>query len=521
MQFLTRFTIRARLLLAMGLVTTSLLVLGVWGVVASQVGITRVTELFDRTQEGTAKVAELRAAVAELRRLESDFIAVGATNAVEIERLLGLWKAELKIAATAGEAVKVYDLDDAKLRGLMETLPALLKDYAEAIGPIGERLQSVQIDGPAALAYAQQAEEKKQALVKLADEALKAKQEKQVQMREEMASTTQAVAIIRLAVVGLALVLVVPLLWFTIRSVTGPLDRAVAVAGRIAAGDLSDEIHVQGQDEAAKLLRSLQQMQDALRGLVGQVREAAESIQVASTEVATGNQDLSERTEHTAKNLQVAASSIEELSGTVAHSADSAAQADDLARNAAEVAARGGAVVGQVVSTMEAIHGSSRKIADIIGTIDGIAFQTNILALNAAVEAARAGEQGRGFAVVAGEVRTLAGRSAEAAREIKALIGDSVDKVESGSRLVQNAGQTMEEIVTSVQRVTSMVAEISLAAREQRTGIAQVNDSVNQLDQMTQQNAALVEQSAAAAASLRQQADGLAGIVAAFRLQSA
>ena len=263
---------------------------------------------------------------------------------------------------------------------------------------------------------------------------------------------------------------------------------------------------------------------DALQGVeqaISQVRASADSINTASAEIATGNQDLSTRTEQTASNLQQAASSMVQLTGTVKQSADSARQANQLASSAAEVAQRGGSVVAQVVSTMDEINTSSKKIADIIGVIDSIAFQTNILALNAAVEAARAGEQGRGFAVVASEVRSLAGRSAEAAREIKGLIGASVEKVDAGSRLVADAGQTMTEIVSSVQRVTDIIGEITAASSEQSDGIGQVNQAVSQLDQMTQQNAALVEQSAAAAESLREQAASLARVVGTFQLDSA
>ncbi len=306
--------------------------------------------------------------------------------------------------------------------------------------------------------------------------------------------------------------------WFLRRAVCVPLDTVVHVAGRIAEGDLSVQIETDRNDEIGDVERSLSRMTVALRSLVGEVRHTAESISTASTEIAHGNQDLSQRTEQTASNLQQTASSMEQLTSTVSQSADAARQANQLASSAAEVAQRGGSVVAQVVSTMDEINTSSKKIADIIGVIDGIAFQTNILALNAAVEAARAGEQGRGFAVVAGEVRSLAQRSAEAAKEIKALIGTSVDKVETGARLVQDAGSTMGEIVASVQRVTDIIGEITAAAAEQSGGIGQVNSAVNALDQMTQQNAALVEQSAAAAESLKEQAHKLAGVVATFRL---
>ena len=288
-------------------------------------------------------------------------------------------------------------------------------------------------------------------------------------------------------------------------------------AQRIAAGDLTQDVPVHGSSDAVAVLRSLQELQESLRRTLGALRGGADGVSVAAQEIATGNADLSSRTEQTASNLQQAASSMAQLTTTVNQTAESARTANQLASSASEVAARGGQVVAQVVSTMDEINTSSKKIADIIGTIDGIAFQTNILALNAAVEAARAGEQGRGFAVVASEVRSLAQRSAEAAREIKTLIGASVERVESGSRLVQDAGNTMGEIVASVQRVTDIIGEISAAAGEQSAGIGQINMSVTQLDQMTQQNAALVEESAAAAESLKEQSHQLAQAVNSFR----
>ena len=301
------------------------------------------------------------------------------------------------------------------------------------------------------------------------------------------------------------------------RSITQPLAQALTQARAVADGDLTRRSVVQGDDEAASLLRSLNEMQERLTTLVTQVRQGVDSVGTASQEIARGNNDLSQRTEQTASSLQQTASSIEQLTSTVSQTADSARSAKQLAQSASDVAQRGGQVVSQVVATMQEINASSKKIADIIGAIDGIAFQTNILALNAAVEAARAGEQGRGFAVVASEVRSLAQRSAEAAREIKALIGASVEKVASGSRLVSDAGSTMNDIVASVQRVSDIISEISAAAGEQSSGIGQVNSAVAQLDQATQQNAALVEQSAAAAESLRDQSQQLAGVVAAFR----
>ncbi|MCR5885956.1 methyl-accepting chemotaxis protein [Rhizobacter sp. J219] len=307
--------------------------------------------------------------------------------------------------------------------------------------------------------------------------------------------------------------------WWMQRRVVQDLRRAVGVATDVAQGNLCADASSDRRDEVGDLMRSLGTMTQQLSRSLQTVQQSSSQIQNASTEIASGNQDLSVRTEQTAGNLQKAASSMEQLTGTVRQSADSARQANQLAASAAEVAQRGGSVVSQVVSTMDEINASSKKIADIIGVIDGIAFQTNILALNAAVEAARAGEQGRGFAVVASEVRSLAGRSAEAAKEIKSLIGASVEKVEAGSRLVADAGATMSEIVGSVQRVSDIIGEISSAASEQSQGIGQVNDAVTQLDQMTQQNAALVEQSAASAESLEEQARQLAHVVSTFQLR--
>ncbi|MBT0570892.1 HAMP domain-containing protein [Curvibacter sp. CHRR-16] len=302
-------------------------------------------------------------------------------------------------------------------------------------------------------------------------------------------------------------------------SVVQPLDEAVALAQAIAKGDLSMRIQVnQRQDELGRLLQALSMMSDRLRQLVSDVRAGVGSISTASSEIALGNQDLSQRTEQTASSLQETSSRMEQLTNSVTQAADTANQANQLASSAATAATHGGQVVDQVVDSMQKITDSSRKISDIISVIDGIAFQTNILALNAAVEAARAGEQGRGFAVVATEVRSLAGRSADAAKEIKSLITASVESVEAGSGLVEEAGRSMGEIVSSVRRVSDLVAEISSSAMEQREGIAKVSSATNQLDQMTQQNAALVEQSAAAASSLRDQAQRLNEVVSVFKV---
>ena len=314
------------------------------------------------------------------------------------------------------------------------------------------------------------------------------------------------------------IVVAVLLGWALHRSIVQPLRSLREVAGRIAEGDLASSVPVSGRSEVADLATAVRAMQDELRELVGQVRQASDTIRLSSQEVAAGNTDLSHRTEQAASSLQATASSMEQIAGTVRQSAEVATQADALAGSARTVAERGGALMQEVEHTMGEIRQASAKIADIIGVIDGIAFQTNILALNAAVEAARAGEQGRGFAVVAGEVRNLAQRSAAAAREVKSLIGDSVDKVGQGSASVGSAGQTMREIVASVESVSTLIGSIKVASGEQSSGIDQINLSVSQLDQMTQQNAALVEQSAAAAESLQDEAVRLHARVERFRV---
>ncbi len=343
-----------------------------------------------------------------------------------------------------------------------------------------------------------------------------------MQQSEDEASQRNALALrFLLAVVAVGTLIGSGLTYWIINGITGPLRSAVKVARTVADGDLTSRIETGRKDEIGELLSALHQMNESLQNIVGRCRSGIETIASASGQIASGNLDLSARTEQQAASLEQTAASMEELTSTVKQNADNARQANQLAATASGVALEGGAVVSRVVVTMGSIHDSARKIVDIIAVIDGIAFQTNILALNAAVEAARAGEQGRGFAVVASEVRNLAQRSASAAKEIKALIGDSVEKVDAGSKLVTEAGSTMEQIVSSVKRVSDIMAEISAAGEAQSSDIEQVNQAIGQMDQVTQQNAALVEEAAAAAESLKEQTGNLTAVISVFKLNAA
>jgi methyl-accepting chemotaxis protein len=339
-----------------------------------------------------------------------------------------------------------------------------------------------------------------------------------VEAGEAAAAVSKRTQVLILVLAVGASVISVAVAFFSTRSITGPLSEAVGIARRVADGDLTSVIEVGSSDETGQMMQALKHMNHSLTSIVAEVRAGTESIAVASGEIASGNLDLSTRTEQQATSLGQTSGAMRELTGTVQQNADNARQANQLAAQASEVALRGGSVVSHVIDTMGSITASSKKIVDIIGVIDGIAFQTNILALNAAVEAARAGEQGRGFAVVAAEVRNLAQRSAAAAKEIKTLIGDSVDKVREGSTLVEQAGVTMEEVVASVRRVTDIMGEITSASQEQSVGIANVNHTILEMDETTQQNAALVEEAAAAASSMQDQAAKLARVVSVFKL---
>ena len=335
---------------------------------------------------------------------------------------------------------------------------------------------------------------------------------------DETTRNGDRVAMAVFAVQGLALLVSLLMAYLVTRSITVPLQKAVDVTSRVASGDLTSGIEAEGRDEAAELLRSLAAMNDGLAAMVMRIRSGAESIAVGAGQVSAGNQQLSSRTEEHASSLEETASTLEEFTTTVRRNAEHAKQASQLAGNASATAERGGEVVGKVVTTMQEVTASSKRISDIVGVIDGISFQTNILALNAAVEAARAGEQGRGFAVVASEVRSLAQRSAASAKEIRGLIEESVGRVEAGARLVEQAGKTMDELVSSVKRVATIMTEIAAASDEQSSGIEQINKAITQMDNVVQMNASLVEEATAAAASMASQATGLARAVAQFRI---
>ncbi len=512
-----QFSIRTRMIGAIGIVLALLMVVGSVGLFGMQSMRGQTQEFLEKSATRGQRVGALHGAMGEIRRYEKDMI-INYEKPEVVKQAHAAWDKSRKAAAEHLDAIAALSPEDDK--AVLLQIKASLETYAQKAANVVSQLEAGAYDHAAVAdrllgpAKDQVAQAEKQL-----EDVEKRMQAQAEDMRAGIEKTQGGVLWTFGLVLVFAAIVVVPLTLLNMQTICTPLAEAEALAEAIAEGDLSRAMKpVEGVDEASKLMRSLHHMQEALQAMVGQLRTAADSIRTASVEIASGNQDLSSRTEQTASNLQEAASSLVQLTGTVKQTADSARTANQLASSASGAAAKGGEVVSQVVSTMDEINASSKRISDIIGTIDGIAFQTNILALNAAVEAARAGEQGRGFAVVAGEVRSLAQRSAEAAREIKTLIGASVERVETGSRLVQEAGSTMSDIVSSVQRVTDIIGEITAASSEQSDGISQVNQGVSNLDQMTQQNAALVEQSAAAAESLKDQAERLGAVVDRFRV---
>jgi methyl-accepting chemotaxis protein len=515
---LRRFTIRTRMHAATGVMLAMFALVGLVGALGGMRIQHLNQEFMTHSVHELELVAQLRQHLAQVRLHEKSMV-IDYEDGAAVSKHREAWQQELQ--ATQASFTQLIDGEEDEDNVIAREAIATLAQYESQAKAVVEKLQGGAYDNARAadklLAGAkQQAGIVETQINKIAEIVDAEVLHTQGDVEQAMVQVLMAFC----ATVILLLAVMVPLTMVSAASITTPIRFAAQVAEGIAAGDLSRPIRVDGHDEAAQLLTVLSRMQGSLRSAVGQVHQSSVSIRAASAEVASGNGDLSHRTEQAASSLQQTASSMEQLTGTVRHSAESARQASQLASSAAEVAQRGGSVVAQVVDTMEDINTSAKRIADIIGTIDGIAFQTNILALNAAVEAARAGEQGRGFAVVASEVRSLAQRSAAAAREIKSLIGASVERVDTGSQLVTRAGHTMNEIVASVQRVSDIISEISSATHEQSAGIGLVNTAVAQLDGMTQQNAALVEQSAAAAESLKEQAERLNAVVGTFKLEA-
>ena len=517
MNALGRLSIRARLYFGTIFSLVLLVIIGAMGVIALDRTRGTLEVLFSQRVQTLTDMSDLRTALGDLRRAEKDII-INFNNTVEVAALRESWGKTLAALRKSLAEVRQVQAGDAAFVAAIDKSLDEIKQYEAGIVPIFDQIERAQIDGAGGGAYADRLKTHMEATDQLFSRLATSAREQMQEARQGVDSLAATMSgLIGVALV-LALAVLIPLTYLSVRSITRSLAQARDLAERIAGGDLSRDTQALNHDEVGQLVTAMGRMQQSLRGLVRQVQDAAGNISTASSEIATGNHDLSQRTEQTAANLEEAASSMEMLTSTVQQSAQASRQASDFASSAAEVAARGGAVVSQVVSTMDQITTSSRKIADITGVIDSIAFQTNILALNAAVEAARAGEQGRGFAVVASEVRSLAQRSAGAAKEIKELIGSSVERVEDGSRLVSQAGQTMTEIVGSVRRVSGIIHEITASAAEQSDNIGHISQSVTQLDQMTQQNAALVEQSTAASESLREQALQLTRAVSQFKL---
>jgi len=507
--------ISTRLALLVGILTLLMFVVGFVGLSGMNSANTSLKSVYEDRTVALAQLSEVQRLILRNRVAINRAVALNDSKAfdslsVEVAKnrdaITALWKVYIATTLTQEEAQLVKVFESSRDKFVVEFITpavAALGDY--------DTVKATQL-----------IVEKEEALFNPVGDSLAKLRQIQVDEAQREYEASQA-SFATARTVDIALFIVASafgifLGWSLIRGLNRSLSQAMEAVTAVAEGDLSRDIRASGKDEVAQLVNTLAVMQDSLAKVVGTVRQGSESVASASTQIAQGNQDLSARTESQASALEETAASMEELNSTVRQNADNARQANQLAQSASGVAVQGGQVVSQVVDTMRGISDSSRKIADIISVIDGIAFQTNILALNAAVEAARAGEQGRGFAVVASEVRSLAGRSAEAAKEIKQLITDSVERVEQGTQLVDQAGNTMNEVVNSIRRVTDIMGEISAASSEQSAGVAQVGEAVTQMDQATQQNAALVEEMSAAASSLRGQAQELVQAVAVFRL---
>ncbi|MYM25286.1 HAMP domain-containing protein [Duganella sp. FT135W] len=485
------------------------------------IGILRLSSASAQTDEMIAVQIRDERLIAEWAKIV-EVNAARTTGAFMVRDAVDQKKLEALMAESSGRATQIQDqigaaIDEEELKPLFKKVLETRKAYTDFRKAVFAAKNGGDLDGAAKIYEGDMTQSRIRYLG-----ALKAFAEKQGALLDASAADIQQQyksGRTLLIILGMAAIAMgVFAAWWITRTITQPINEAVKVAETVSSGDLTSDIQVNSSDETGQLMNALKTMNTNLVNIVGQVRNGTELIATASTQIAAGNQDLSSRTEEQASSLEETASSMEQLTSTVRFNAENARQANELAITASEIASRGGSVVGEVVNTMGSINDSSRKIVDIISVIDGIAFQTNILALNAAVEAARAGEQGRGFAVVASEVRNLAQRSASAAKDIKGLIDDSVQKVQIGSELVDKAGQTMEEIVQSISRVTQIMTQISNASEEQSIGIAQVNDAITQMDQVTQQNAALVEEAAAAAESMQEQSAKLADVVSVFKL---
>ncbi|GAB3367456.1 MULTISPECIES: methyl-accepting chemotaxis protein [Giesbergeria] len=512
---MNRFHISTRLTLLVAVLASLLVLIGSIGLL----GMTKNNQALDTVYKDRAVPLSQLGAIQYLmirnRMLIANALVVQTPESVQqnaqeiqqnIDRISAIWKDYMQTYLTPEETQIASRFAQARQKFVQEGLLPSMAALRSADFDTAKRI-ALEQNVPLFNAAQQQSD----ALIRLQVDEVK----KEYDAGTARFHTIRAVSVVSI-VLGLAFALWFG--WSLMRGITVPLQQAVQIAEAVAQGNLGQRIQSEGQDEIAALMQSLARMQARLAAVVTHVRQGSESISLASAEIAQGNQDLSARTEAQATALEETASSMEHLRSTVQQNADSAQQANQLAVNASAVAVQGGEVVAQVVDTMKGINESSRKISDIIGVIDGIAFQTNILALNAAVEAARAGEQGRGFAVVASEVRSLAGRSAEAAKEIKALIHASVNRVEQGAELVDQAGTTMTQVVGSIRHATSLMGEISTASHEQAAGVAQVGAAVAQIDQVTQQNASLVEEMAAAARGLEAQAQSLVQVVAVFRI---